>query len=65
MDQQSDAADFSSMVHFISDNATLKAYFHNDHKREIIAQGLKDNLSAWNLFVECFLLIVRFDTGKM
>lgn len=45
----------SLTLHFINDDWTLRsvclqtAYFHNEHKGEIIAQGLKDALSSWNL----------------
>lgn len=45
----------SLTLHFINDDWTLrsvclqKAYFHDEHKGEIIAQGLKDALSSWNL----------------
>lgn len=45
----------SLTLHFINDDWTLRsvclqtAYFHDEHKGEIIAQGLKDALSSWNL----------------
>lgn len=45
----------SLTLHFINDDWTLRsvclqtAYFHDEHQGEIIAQGLKDALSSWNL----------------
>lgn len=45
----------SLTLHFINDDWTLRsvclqtAYFHDEHKGEIIAQVLKDALSSWNL----------------
>ncbi|XP_046724705.1 uncharacterized protein LOC124398485 isoform X2 [Silurus meridionalis] len=56
----------SLMVHF--DDWTLRgvclqtAYFSDDHKGEIIGQGLKDALSSWNL-VEDRLTCMTTDSG--
>ena len=58
----------SLTVHFISDSWTLRsvclqtAYFPDDHKGEIIAQGLKDALSSWNL-AEDRLTCMTTDSG--
>ena len=45
----------SSTVHFINDDWALRtvclqtAYFPEDHKADLVAQGLKDARSSWNL----------------
>ncbi|XP_056136452.1 E3 SUMO-protein ligase ZBED1-like [Lampris incognitus] len=57
----------SLTVHFIN-NWTLRsvclqtAYFPEDHKSEIIAQGLKDALNSWNL-AEDRLICMTTDSG--
>ncbi len=58
----------SLMVHFVNDDWTLwsiclqTAYFPDDHKGEIIAQGLKDALSSWN-FAKDRLVCMTTDSG--
>lgn len=59
----------SLTVHFINDDWTLRsvclqtAYFPDEHKGEIIAQGLKDALSSWNL-PEDRLTCMTTDSGS-
>ncbi len=58
----------SLTVHFVNDDWTLRsvclqtAYFPDDHKGEIIPQGLKDALSSWNL-AEDRLVCMTTDSG--
>lgn len=58
----------SLTVHFINNNWDLRsaclqtAYFPDDHKGEIIAQGLKDALSSWKLPEER-LICMTTDSG--
>ncbi|XP_061592770.1 zinc finger BED domain-containing protein 4-like [Cololabis saira] len=58
----------SLTVHFVNDNWVLRsvclqtAYFPDEHKGEIIAQGLKDALSSWNL-AEDRLTCMTTDSG--
>nr|XP_023678533.1 zinc finger BED domain-containing protein 4-like [Paramormyrops kingsleyae] len=58
----------SLTVHFINDDWALRsiclqtAYFPDDHTGDLIAQGLKDSLSAWNL-AEDRLVCMTTDSG--
>ncbi|KAK0138123.1 Zinc finger BED domain-containing protein 1 [Merluccius polli] len=59
----------SLTVHFIATDFTMKskclqtAYFPDDHKGEILAQGLKDGLASWSLEEEK-LACITTDNGS-